>query len=90
MQRATIATRMLTIHRSPIQPNIKLLEDVQLNLESVTFNAWQLIKLPRQWDDPKKSDLYPEDVLYDFANRIAKAMDTLENSLACLVEGKKG
>ena len=73
-----------------IQPNIKLLEDGQLNLESIKFKAWQLIKLPRQWDDPKKSDPYPEDVLYDFANRIAKAMDVLENSLARLVEGKKG
>ncbi len=74
----------------PIQPNIMLLEDGLLNLKSVIFKAWQLIKLPRQWDDPQKSDPYPDDVLFDFANRIAKAMDVLENSLARLVEGKKG
>lgn len=73
----------------PLEPNIQLLEDGQLNLESVTFKAWQLIKLPRQWDDPRKSDPYPEDELYDFANRIAKGMNVLENSLARLAEGKK-
>ena len=75
-------------YSDPIQASVKLLEDGQLNLERVTFKAWQAIKLPRQWDDPEKSDPYPEDVLLDFANRIAKAMNILENSLARLVEGK--
>ncbi len=54
----------------------------------MTFKAWQAIALPRQWDDPEKSDPYPEDVLLDFAKRIAKALNILENSLARLVEGK--
>jgi hypothetical protein len=75
-------------YSDPIQATVKLLEDGQLNLERVIFKAWQAIALPRQWDDPKKRDPYPEDVLVDFANRIAKAMNTLENSLSRLVEGK--
>lgn len=64
------------------------MEDGLLNLEGVTFKAWQLINLPRQWDDSKKSDPYPDDVLLNLAGRIAKALNVLENSLAQLVEGK--
>ena len=73
----------------PFQPDIKLLEDGQLNLERIAFKAWQMIRLPRQWDDPNKSDPYPGDVLYDFSNRIAKALNVLENRLAQLVEGNR-
>jgi hypothetical protein len=72
----------------PIQASVKLLEGGQLNLESMTFKAWQAIKLPRQWDDPEKKDPSPVDELQDFANRIARAMSALENSLAQLAEGK--
>jgi len=75
-------------YSDPIQASVKLLEDGQLSLERVTFKAWQAIMLPCQWDDPEKGDPYPEDVLLDFAKRIAKALNILENSLACLVEGK--
>ncbi len=75
-------------YSDPIQASVKLLEDGRLNLESVTFKTWQAIKLPRQWDDPEKWDPSPVDELRDFANRIARAMDTLENSLARLAEGK--
>jgi len=74
-------------YSDPIQANVKLLEDGRLNLESVTFKAWQTIKLPRQWDDPEKRDPSPVDELQDFANRIARAMNALENSLAHLAEG---
>ena len=72
----------------PIQASVKLLEDGRLNLESMTFKAWQAIKLPRQWDDPEKKDPSPVGELQDFANRIARAMNALENSLARLAEGK--
>jgi len=75
-------------YSDPIEANIKILEDGNLSLERVTFKAWQAIKLPRQWDDPEKRDPYPDDVLLDFANRIAKATNVLENSLARLVKGK--
>jgi hypothetical protein len=74
-------------YSDPIQANVKLLEDGQLNLESVTFKAWQVIKLPRQWDDPEKKDLSPVDELQDFANRIGRTMNALENSLARLTKG---
>ena len=74
-------------YSDPIQASVKLLEDGRLNLESVTFKAWQAIKLPRQWDDPEKKDPSPVDELQDFANRIARAMNTFENSLAHLAEG---
>ena len=77
-------------YSDPIQASVKLLEDGRFNLESVTFKAWQAIKLPRQWDDPEKRDPSPEDELQDFANRIARAMNALENSLADLVEGTAG
>jgi hypothetical protein len=75
-------------YSDPIEANIKILEDGNLSLERVTFKAWQAIKLPRQWDDPEKRDPYPDAVLLDFANRIAKATNVLENSLARLVKGK--
>ena len=75
-------------YSDPIQASMKLLEDGQLGLERVTFKAWQAVVLPRQWDDPEKSDPYPEDVLVDFAKRIARALNILESSLARLVEGK--
>jgi hypothetical protein len=75
-------------YSDPLQATVLLLENGQLSLERVTFKAWQAIVLPRQWDDPEKSDTYPEDVLVDFANRISRAMNTLENSLVRLVEGK--
>ena len=74
-------------YSDPIRASVKLLEDGRFNLESVTFKAWQAITLPRQWDDPEKWDPPPEDELQDFANRIARTMNTLENSLAALVEG---
>ena len=73
----------------PIQASVKLLEDGQFGLETVTFKAFQIITLPRQWDDPEKRDPYPEDVLLDFANRIAKAMNVMETSLARLVRGQE-
>lgn len=72
----------------PIQASVKLLEDGKLNLESMTFKAWQAIKLPRQWDDPEKKDPSPVNELQDFANRIARAMSALENSLAQLAVDK--
>ena len=75
-------------YSDPIQTSVQLLEDGQLSLERVTSNVWHSIKLPRQWDDPKKSDPYPNDVLADFARRIAKALNVLEDSLTRLVEGK--
>ena len=75
-------------YSDPIQATVMLTDDGQLNLERVTFKAWQAIKLPRAWDDPEKSDPYPDDVLTDFAIRIAKAINILENNLARLVEGK--
>ncbi|MCX6053795.1 MAG: hypothetical protein NTZ74_02555 [Chloroflexi bacterium] len=71
----------LYAYSDPIQPNIELLEDGQLNLERVTFKAWQLIELPRQWDDPEKRDPYPEGVLCNFANQIAKAMDDVSGRI---------
>jgi hypothetical protein len=72
-----------------IQANVKVLKDGQLGLESMTFKAWQTIKLPRQWDHPEKSDPDPEDALFDFAGRISRALTVLENSLARLVEDQK-
>lgn len=75
-------------YSDPIEANIKILEDGNLSLERVTFKAWQAIKLPRQWDDPEKRDPYPDHILLDFANRIAKAENVLENSLARLAKGK--
>lgn len=75
-------------YSDPLQASVKRLDDGQLGLERVTFKAWQAVALPRQWDDPEKSDPYPENVLLDFAKRIARALNILENSLARLVEGK--
>jgi len=75
-------------YSDPIQASVKLLEDGRLNLESMTFKAWQAIKLPRQWDDPEKRDPSPVDELQDFASRIASAMSAMENGLAHLVKGK--
>lgn len=75
-------------YSDPIQASVKLLEDGRLNLESMTFKAWQAIRLPRQWDDPEKRDPSPVGELQDFARRIARAMNALENSLAGLAEGK--
>lgn len=76
-------------YSDPIRANVKILKDGQLSLERVTFKAWQLINLPRQWDDPKKSDPDPEDALFNFARRISGAMNALENSVARLVEAQK-
>jgi len=70
------------------QATVKCLEDGQFSLEKLTFEAWQLILLPRQWDDPEKSDPDPEQALTDFANRIAKARIAWENSLVHLVGDK--
>ena len=75
-------------YSKPIQAAIKLLEDGKPGLEGVTFEAWQAILLPRQWDDPEKGDPTPEVALADFANRISKAFAALENNLARLVGGK--
>ena len=75
-------------YSEPIRAAFKLLEDGKLGLESVSFEAWQAILLPRQWDDPEKGDPTPEEALGDFANRISKALNALENNLARLVEGK--
>ena len=75
-------------YSGPIEANVKILEDGNFSLERVSFKAWQAIKLPRQWDDPEKRDPYPDGVLLDFAERIAKAISVLENSLARLVKGK--
>ncbi len=76
-------------YSDPIEANVKILEDGNLCLERVTFKAWRLIKLPRQWDDPEKRDPYPYVILLDFAKRIAKATNVLENSLASMVKGKR-
>jgi hypothetical protein len=54
----------------------------------VTFEAWQVIVLPRQWDDPQKVDPYPDKALQDFPYRISKATTTWENMLVRLVNGK--
>jgi len=75
-------------YSDPIQASVKLLEDGRLNLEGLTFKAWQAIKLPRLWDDPDKRDPSPVDELQDFAIRIAKAMTAMENGLAHLVKVK--
>lgn len=75
-------------YSDPIQVSVKLLEDGRLNLERLTFKAWQAIKLPRQWDDPEKRDPSPVDELQDFANRIARAMNAMENGLAHLMKSK--
>lgn len=75
-------------YSGPVEANIKIVEDDSLSLEEVTFKAWQTIKLPRQWDDPEKRDPYPDRVLLDYANRIAKAIDVLENSMERLVKNK--
>jgi hypothetical protein len=56
-------------------------------LKRVSFDAWQGITLPRHWDDPDKSDPYPDEVLFDFAERIAQAMKCQEDNLARLVKG---
>lgn len=72
-----------------IQANVKLLEDGQFNLESMTFKAWQLFRLPRQWDDPDKRDPSPVEELRNFANRIARAMIMMEDGLAHLVKGSE-
>jgi hypothetical protein len=75
-------------YSDPIQAGVRLLEDGRLNLESVTFKAWQAIKLPRQWDDPEKGDPSPAAELRDFALRISRAMSVMDNSLALLVKSK--
>jgi hypothetical protein len=69
-------------YSDPIQASVKLLEDGRLNLDTVTFKAWQAIKLPRQWDDPEKRDPSPVDDLRDFALRISRAMSVMDNNLA--------
>lgn len=71
-----------------LQATVKLLDDGRLGLEGVTFNAWQAIMIPRQWDHPEKSDPDPEEALVDFAVRISKAFTTFENHLTRLVGGK--
>lgn len=72
-------------YSEPIQAAIKLLKDGKPGLESVSFKAWQMIWLPRQWDAPEKSDPSPEEALVDFARRIARAIPALEHHLARLV-----
>jgi hypothetical protein len=74
-------------YSDPIQAKVKVVEDGQLNLESMTFKAWQSIQLPRQWDDPEKRDPSPVDELRNFANRIARAMNAMEDGMAHLVKG---
>ncbi len=74
-------------YSDPIQASVKLLEDGRLNLESMTFKAWQAIRLPRQWDDPDKRDPSPVDELWDFAGRISRAISVMEDGLANLVRG---
>jgi hypothetical protein len=76
-------------YSDPIQAIVKVLEDGRLNLESMMFNAWQLIRLPRQWDDPEKRDPSPVDELRNFASRISKAMMIMEDGLANLVKGSE-
>lgn len=71
------------------EATVKCLEDGQLNLEKLMFSAWQLISIPRQWDDPQKSDPMPEKTLADFVQRIAKAMTVWQDNLVHLSEIKK-
>ena len=75
-------------YSDPIQANVNVMEDGRLNLDSMSFKAWQVIRLPRQWDDPNKRDPSPVEELRNFACRIAQAMNTLEHGLAHLVKGK--
>jgi hypothetical protein len=70
------------------QATVKCQDDGRLSLEKVTFEAWQAIVLPRQWDDPQKEDPYPDKALLDFAYRNSKATTTWENILVYLVNGK--
>lgn len=70
-----------------VEPEIVLLENGSLGLKGVSFDAWQGIVLPRQWDDPEKSDPYPDEALFDFAERIAQAMKCLRDNLTRLVKG---
>lgn len=70
-----------------VEPEIVLLENGSLGLKGVSFDAWQGIVLPRQWDDPEKSDPAPDEALFDFAERIAQAMKCLRDNLTRLVKG---
>ena len=80
--------RLICAFSGDLQATIKCQDDGRLSLEKVTFEAWQAIVLPRQWDDPQKEDPYPDKALLDFAYRISKATTTWENILVYLVNGK--
>jgi hypothetical protein len=55
-------------------------------LQRVSLKAWQGITLPRQWDDPEKTDPDPYKQLYEFATRIRQALEIWQGSLVYLVE----
>lgn len=55
-------------------------------LQSVSLPAWQGINLPREWDDPDKSDPEPDRQLYEFAMSIRRALEIWQDSLVNLIE----
>jgi len=58
-------------------PEVKLTcnPEGELRLEAITVRAFQIIELPRQWDDPERAqDERPEEALMAMFQRIRQAM----------------
>jgi hypothetical protein len=59
--------------------------DGNLYLGGVYLSAWQLVDLPRQWDNSdREPDDWPDDDLADFATRVRRALQEWERCLVHL------
>ncbi|MBI4596075.1 MAG: hypothetical protein HY730_06820 [Candidatus Tectomicrobia bacterium] len=76
----------ISSYSGEIDAPVRVLDDGRFYLNKLSFEAWQMVPLPRQWDDPDKCDPDPDEALMDFAHRIAKSLTVWEDSLVHLVE----
>jgi hypothetical protein len=58
-------------------------------LQEVSLRSWQGITLPRQWDDPDKTDPLPGEQLYQFATRLQQALEIWQERLELLLDGQE-
>ena len=58
-------------------------------LQEVSLRSWQGITLPRQWDDPDKTDPYPDEQLYKFATRLQQALEIWQERLELLLDDRE-
>ena len=71
--------------RVPPSVELELSEKGPL-LRSVAIESFQLITLPRQWDDPSREDPNPEGQLHELFDRVTRAFDVWVDHLHVLAD----